>query len=615
MSVRATPRPRGAYGRTQAPTGRPQGRPRPQRGPGYGRPKPPRRSTFRLADPRRRGAVLLIATGLVLSVFGARLVELQAVRGETLASEALDQRLRTQEIPAMRGAILDSAGEPLALTMEARNLTADQTLVTDPAAVADQLGPILGVAPDVLAARLTGDRRFIYVAKGLTPETWDRIAALRLPGLFSEQTSRRVYPAGDLAANVVGFVGADGKGLGGMEFADEKLLAGTPGTQTYERGPGGRVIPTANSSVTDAQPGTSIRLTIDRDIQFVAQQAIASTVRKARADSGSVVVMDPHTGQILALASVPTFNPNKVASATDGNRGNRALTDVFEPGSTSKVMTLSAVINEGKATPYSVIHVPSVLNRGGDTFHDDHPHGGLDLTLAGIMAKSSNIGTILASERIGGKKLYKYAKKFGIGEPTGLNFPGEANGYIPPHDKWSPTSMPTIAFGQGLSVNAVQAASVFATIANDGVRVEPSLVSEYVLPDGTTQVPPAPKTTRVVSAATAKQVRAMLEMVVGPGGTAPMAAIPGYRVGGKTGTAQRYSESCGCYSGVVASFIGIAPADNPQLVVAVSVNNPRAGRYGGQLGGPVFQRVMTYALQAREVPPTGAKSPNLPLGG
>ncbi len=568
-----------------------------------------------MADPRKRGTILLITTGLVLSVFGARLVELQAVRGETLASEALDQRLRTMEIPAVRGSILDSKGEPLALTMEARNLTADQTLVTDPVAVAEQLAPILGADPAALTERLTGDRRFIYVAKGLTPETWNRISALRLPGLFSEPAARRVYPGGEVAANVVGFVGGEDKGLGGLEFAFQDILAGTPGTQTYERGPGGGVIPTAASSRTEAQSGTSVRLTIDRDIQYVAQEAIAETVRKARADSGSVVVMDPRTGQILALAEAPTFDANDAAGATADNRGSRALTDVFEPGSTSKLMTLAAVVNEGKATPYSVIHIPPVLVRAGEDFPDHTPHGAIDLTLAGIMAKSSNIGTILAAERIGGKKLYKYAKKFGIGEPTGLNFPGEATGFIPAHKDWSPTSMPTIAFGQGLSVNAVQAASVFATVANDGVRVQPSLVAEYIHADGTVETPPAPETTRVVSAATAKQVRAMLEMVVGPGGTAPMAGIPGYRVGGKTGTAQRFSESCKCYSGVVASFIGIAPADSPELVVAVSVNNPRAGRYGGQLGGPVFQRVMTYALQARGVPPTGTKAPNLPLGG
>ena len=568
-----------------------------------------------MGDPRRRGTILLVATGLVLTLFAGRLVELQAVRGESLASAALDQRLRTLELPAQRGTILDSGGDALAVTMEARNLTADQTLVTDPAAVAAELGPVLGADPAVLATRLTGDRRFIYLAKGLTPETWDRIEALRLPGIFSEPASRRIYPAGDLAANVVGFVGSDGAGLGGIEYAFQEELAGAPGTQTFERGPGGRVIPTGANSLTAATAGTTVRLTLDRDIQYVAQQAIAERVAQSRADSGTIVVMDPRTGEILALATAPTFDPNKAASATDSNRGNRALTNVFEPGSTSKLMTLAAVVNEGKANPYSTFTIPGKLVRGGEDFQDHTPHGTLHLTLAGIMAKSSNIGTILAAERIGGKKLYRYLKKFGIGEPTGLNFPGEATGFVPKHSDWSPTSMPTIAFGQGLSVNAVQAASVFATIANDGVRVQPSLVAELVQPDGTVQTPPAPKTTRVVSAAAAKQVRAMLESVVGEGGTAPMAAIPGYRVGGKTGTAQAYNESCRCYSGVVASFIGIAPADAPQLVVAVSIMNPRAGRYGGELGGPVFKRVMTYALQARQIPPTGSTASSLPLGG
>lgn len=568
-----------------------------------------------MADPRKRGTILLIATGLILTVFAGRLVELQAVRGETLASEALGQRMRVLELPAQRGAILDNAGEPLAVTVEARNLTADQTMVTDPAGEAEQLATILGVDADILATRLTGDRRFVYLAKELTPETWDRIADLRLPGIFSEETSRRVYPAGDLGANIVGFVGAEGTGLGGLEYAYEDTLTGTPGEMRYERGPSGGAIPTGAQSRTEAQPGTTVKLTIDRDIQFVAQEAIARQVRKSRADSGTVVVMDPKTGDILAMATAPTFDPNDPGSADSKDLGNRALTEVFEPGSTAKLMTLAAVVNEGKATPYSWFKIPPVLMRGGEDFNDHTPHGTLNLTLAGVMAKSSNIGTILAAERIGGRKLSKYLKKFGMGEKAGLGFPGEASGYVPPYDDWSPTSMPTIAFGQGFSVNAVQAANVFATIANDGVRLQPRLVDELVAADGTVQTPEVADPVRVVSPEAASQVRAMLESVVGPGGTAPNAAIPGYRVGGKTGTAQAFNADCGCYRGVVASFIGMAPVDAPELVVAVSINNPRVGRYGGQLGGPVFKRVMTYALQARQIPPTGAKASRLPLGG
>lgn len=582
-------------------------------GGGYGRRVPLR--GLRLSDPRKRGTILLLATGLILTVFAGRLVELQAVRGETLASEALGQRMRVLELPAQRGSILDNAGEPLAVTVEARNLTADQTMVTDPVGEAEQLATILGVDPQVLAERLTGDRRFVYLAKELTPETWDRIAELRLPGIFSEETSRRIYPAGDLGANVVGFVGGEGAGLGGLEYAYEETLTGTPGEMSYERGPSGGAIPTGAQSRTDPEPGTSIKLTIDRDIQFIAQKAIARQVRKSRAESGSIVVMDPRTGDILALATAPTFDPNDPGAADGDDLGNRAVTEVFEPGSTAKLMTLAAVVNEGKATPYSWFKIPPVLVRGGEDFNDHTPHGTLNLTLAGVMAKSSNIGTILAAERVGGRKLSKYLTKFGIGEKAGLGFPGEAGGYVPPYDDWSPTSMPTIAFGQGFSVNAVQATGVFATIANDGVRLQPRLVDELVHADGTVETPVGEEPNRVVSAASASQVRAMLESVVGPGGTAPNAAIPGYRVGGKTGTAQAFNADCGCYRGVVASFIGMAPVDDPQLVVGVFINDPKVGRYGGQLGGPVFKRVMTYALQARQIPPTGAKASRLPLGG
>jgi cell division protein FtsI (penicillin-binding protein 3) len=547
----------------------------------------------------------------VLTIFAGRLLELQAVKGEALAAAAVDQRLRTVVIPADRGMITDANGVPLAETVEARNVTVDQTLVSDPAAEAAAIAGILGMDQAALQERLTGTRRFVYLAKGITPEQWRSIEALRLPGVFSERTTQRVYPAGDVAANVIGFVNAEGTGAGGLEFGLQDQLAGQDGQVTYERAAGGKMIPTAANSRVDPVPGTTVALTIDRDIQFVAQRAIAAKVRQSMADSGTVVVMDPRTGEIVALATAPTFDPNKAGSGPARNRGNRALGEVYEPGSTSKVMTLAAVVDQGAATAATPITVPPTLRRAGKDFRDHTPHGTLHLTLAGVMAQSSNIGTILAAERIGEQTLYDYLKRFGIGEPTGIGFPGESNGYVPPPEKWSGTSFPTIAFGQGLSVNAVQAASVFATIANDGVRVEPSLVKELVRPDGTVERPEPPQTSQVVTAQTARTVRKMLEMVVSDQGTAPMAAIPGYRVGGKTGTAQYVDPDCGCYRGVVASFIGMAPADDPQLVVAVSVVNPRAGRYGGQLGGPVFKEVMTYALQAKRIPPTGSQPPRL----
>ena len=556
----------------------------------------------------------MIASTMVLMVFGVRLIDLQAVRGSELASSALDQRLRTTEIPAQRGSILDASGAPLAITVDAKNVTADQTMIDQPAVVAEALAPILGADADILADRLTGERRFIYLAKEVTPDTWEQISELRLPGIFSENSSRRIYPSGELAANVLGFVGEEGSGLGGYEYAYEEQLGGTPGELTFEKGPGGRAIPTGASMRVNAEQGVDIQLTLDRDIQHVAQVAIAEAVQSSGASDGTVVVMDPQSGRILALATAPTFDPNFPTQGVQRNLSNRPLTDAFEPGSTSKVMTLAAVINEGAATPYTPIKVPGVLRRGDKDFHDSSAHGTLNLTLSGVMAKSSNIGTILAAERIGGKKLSKYLKKFGIGQETGLNFPGETKGFVPAHEDWSPTSFPTIAFGQGLSVNAVQATSVFSTIANDGLRVEPSLVSKIIHADGSVEEPEAPQTTRVVTRETAKQVRSMLETVVGEGGTATNAKIPGYRVGGKTGTAQVVNSVTGGYSkDVIASFIGMAPVDNPRLVVGVFISKPKAGRYGGELAAPVFKKVTSYALGALEIPPTGAKAPKLAL--
>jgi cell division protein FtsI (penicillin-binding protein 3) len=558
--------------------------------------------------------MLRIALVIVLALFAGRLVELQAVRGETLAGAALDQRLRTIEIPAARGAILDANGQPLALSVDARNVTADQTLIEDPVAAGRALAPVLGADAETISERLRGDRRFVYIAKGITPQTWDAIAALDLPGIFSEPTTRRIYPAGTTAANLLGFVGSDGAGLGGVEYAYQSVLAGEPGSMTYERGPGGRPIPTAVQQALPAVAGSSVQLTINSDIQFAAQRALEQALRRANADSGTVVVMEPQTGRILALVALPTFDPSKPGASPAQDRGNRALSDVFEPGSTSKVMTLAAVVEEGKAGPTSVLKLPPTLERGDKVFRDVDPHGTIQLTLAGIMARSSNIGTILAAERIGGKQLWKYLRKFGIGSPTGLNFPGESTGKLRDYSTWTPTSFPTIAFGQGVSVNALQVASVYATIANDGLRLTPRLVDAIIASDGTVSDVPAGKQVRVVSPQTAREVRRMLEVVVSDRGTAPAAQITGYRVGGKTGTAMYVDPSCGCYGdGVVASFIGMAPADQPKLVVAVSIVNPRNGRYGGRLAAPVFRKVMSYALQAQHVAPTDAQAPLLPI--
>ena len=569
---------------------------------------------FRRGNARRRGTALVLATAVVASVFAARLVDLQAVRGEALADAALSQRLRTLEIPAYRGSILDRTGQALAVTVEARNVTADQTLIEDPAALAVELAPILEVPQDVLADRLTGEKRFMYVAKGVNPETWDRINSLRLPGIFSEETSQRTYPAGDLASHTVGFVQGDGSGGAGIESAFNDLLTGTPGQQTYERGPRGRVIPTQNQSSTAAVAGSDVQLTIDRDVQFVAQEALQGVVQRSGASSAAAVVMDIRTGEILAMATAPDFDPNRFTQSTEDDRRHRAITDIFEPGSTGKVITAAAVINEGVVDPLTPIKVPGRLERAGKKFNDYWEHGTLRLTMTGVFAKSSNIGMILAAEKMPKRQLARYMEKFGITQRTDLGLPGESAGLMLQPENWYGTTFPTMAFGQGYSVTAVQMTDVFATIANGGVRVKPSIIDATIDADGTVTKIPDAERDRVVRQETARQVMAMMEAVTAEGGTAPQARIPGYRVAGKTGTAQFVDPDCRCYAGdVTASFIGVAPADAPRLAVGVFVHQPKRGRSGGELAGPVFKEITTYALQAMQIPPSGKRAPRLSL--
>jgi cell division protein FtsI (penicillin-binding protein 3) len=545
----------------------------------------------------------------------ARLVELQVVRGPELAASAQNSRLQTLALPALRGNLTDANGTLIATTVMARNVTVDPTLITDPAGTAAALSPILGIPVETIVAALTVDSRFSYVAKRITPETWKAVAALGIPGVFSEPTTNRIYPNGSLAASVVGYVGAEGTGLGGLEYGLNDQLMGQDGKLTVER-VNGREIPTSERQSIDPINGLSVRLTLDTDLQAMLEKSLGEQVEATGAEGGVAVIMEPGTGNILAMATFPTFDPNNAFATDDKSKRNTTVTDVFEPGSTSKLMTMASVIEEGGANPATQYTVENRLSRGGTSFKDYQDHETLRLTLAGVLAKSSNIGTILASESIGQEKLYEYLKKFGIGKSTGMNFPGESGGKLPDinnEDEWSDTTFPTLAFGQGLSVNAVQATSVFATIANDGVRMLPRLISGYSNTEGVYEPSRVDEGVRVVSAKTAKTVREMLEVVVSADGTAKNLQIPGYRVGGKTGTANRYDEATGGYSGYTSSFIGMAPAEKPELVMSVFIHNPKTSTYGSVVAGPVFKEVMTYALAHRKIPPSTTTPPKLPV--
>lgn len=550
-----------------------------------------------------------------MSLYVTRLVEIQIVRGPELAAASQNSRIQTLLLPALRGGFTDRDGVPIAITILARNVTVDPKLILDPVGTAAALSPILGIDQDKIIESLTVDSRFSYVAKRITPETWKQVAELGIPGVFSEPTTNRAFPNGTLAASIVGYVGAEGTGLGGLEFGLNKQLSGEDGKLTVER-VNGREIPASERQSIDPINGLSVQLTIDADLQATLERSLQDQIIATGAEGGVAVILEPGTGNILALATYPTFDPNVPFDFSDYDKRNSAVTDVFEPGSTSKVMTMAAVIEEGGARPETPFTVPNRLSRGGSSFKDYNEHGVLQLTLNGVLAKSSNIGTILASETIGEKTFYKYLQKFGIGESTGMNFPGESAGSLPnieDGNQWSDTTFPTLAFGQGLSVNVVQAASVFATIANDGIRMKPRLISGYSNSQGVFEPNSLSEGQRVVSAETAKTVREMLESVVSEDGTARSLQIPGYRVGGKTGTANRYDQATGGYSGYTSSFIGMAPAENPAFVMAISVHNPKTSTYGSVVAGPVFKKVMTYALASNKVPPSTSKPPKLPV--
>jgi cell division protein FtsI (penicillin-binding protein 3) len=604
----------------------------------------PRASALRLASPRPRLRLIGLGLTLVMIAFTVRLVQVQAVDAASYADRAALNRLVEVPLAAERGDITDRNGTALATTVDAYDITADpylftrkQTGVADaPAQAAALLAPVIGGDEAELAQLLrTPDSRYVVLARKQTPQTWRQIEDLKtnlaeqaaqgtgenvLAGVFAEETSQRVYPNGDLAAGVLGFVNAEGEGSGGLEAQLNDQLTGENGTITYAQS-GGRRVPTAGEREDPAVPGTDIELTIDRDIQWAAQSAIADQVEASGADGGYVVVQDTTTGELLAVASAPGYDPNDISAADTDQLGSPALEDAYEPGSTSKVITMAAVLEEQAATADTHVTVPNRLPRADRNFADDHEHETYHLTLAGVLAKSSNIGTILAAEELGDTQaeanevLHSYLGDFGFGHPTGLGFPGETAGILADPEDWNPSQQYTIPFGQGMSVNAVQAASVYSTIANGGVRIEPSLVSGTTGPDGRYQPEPEPEQNRVVSEATATELTRMLETAVtDPEGTAGVAAIPGYRVAGKTGTANRVDPETGSYEGYTSSFAGFAPADNPRITVYCAVQNPTEGSYyGSDVCGPVFNEVMEFSLKALQVPPTGEDFAGLPV--
>jgi cell division protein FtsI (penicillin-binding protein 3) len=556
----------------------------------------------------------------VVSLFAARLVQLQGIDAGDYAALALQANASTVTLEAPRAPIYDRNGATLAQSVDASKLVADPTYTKKYASqIATALHERLGV--DYIASLTLlrkPDTRYVELARHLDP---DRAAAFvkyldaqGWPGVYVDKDTTRLYAADDVAANLLGFVGADNTGLYGFESSLNSLLAGTDGSATFQMSDG-QQLPLADNTIVEPKEGTGVRLTIDQSLQFLAQRRLGEAVDQSKALSGAAVVMDVRTGQILALADYPTFDANHFADYPKKLYGSAALQDAYEPGSVEKVLTFSALIDAGYVTPRTKISVPPVLHRDGAVIHDYFTHPTLHLTAAGVVAKSSNIGTVIASHHLPTRLFYDYLRSFGLGSRTGVGIPGESPGNLPPPSSWLPVTHDTIAFGQGLSVNAVQMAAAISAVANGGVYVKPSLIESYVDSSGHVTQAKAPATHRVVSARTAHEVARMMELVVGPEGTAPTAAIPGYNVAGKTGTAQRVGGPCHCYrtGGFTVSFAGFAPADDPRFAVYVEVQHPRNGGGGGTTGGPVFHDLMARTLQEFGVPPTRAHQPALPV--
>jgi cell division protein FtsI (penicillin-binding protein 3) len=583
---------------------------------------------------RRRLRICLYAFIVVFVVFAVRLFQIQALDMGAYAAKAVAAGTARVAVPAPRGEILDRNEQPLAASVQGRNLTADPYL-TGPnapeiaAILRDKLGDRIDYFDtiDKLRKEVYNPQtkqmvpaRFIYVAKRLPgDEAAEVLEALKeYPGIFSEKVGLRTYPGGRLGANLVGFVDADGTGRAGLEQALDKHLTGTDGENTYEVSPLGVRIPMADTTVRQMVPGSDVVSTIDRDLQWFADQRLAAGVQKASADWGLAITMDVRTGEIVQMSQSPSFDLGDPRDRKGIWVKNLAVERPYEPGSVLKTITMAALADQGKIRPESPIVVPKGIKVDTYRIGDYWQHGVLHLTAAGVIAKSSNLGTIVAARHMTKRSHWEYLRKFGFGQYTGLGLAGETAGLLRDINTqpWAASHRATISFGQGISVNAVQITRAVGAIANGGVLVTPTVVDAYRLPDGRQIDAPAGETSRVVSPEAAAIVRRMMEQVPrSDGGTAPAAQIAGYRVAGKTGTAWRISPETGKYirGQNTVSFIGFAPADKPRFVTYVVLDKPHRNAGGGSTAAPVFHDIMSMALERFGVVPSGSKSPKVDL--
>lgn len=553
--------------------------------------------------------IVFAATAVVVRAF-----HLQVAAGDRLREMAEDQHLRKLKVSPRRGAIYDRHGAELAVSADVDSVYANprrlRAMGQDPRTVARQMGKILDVDVAQLASRLSADRYFVWIERRVTPHEAARIRKLDIPGVELTTEARRYYPNRHLAAHLIGFSDIDSRGIEGVELAFEDALRGSDRRVEAIRDRRGQVVFADDMDDDRSMQGQSVVLTIDKAIQHIAERELALGVRTFEARGGSVVVMDPSTGEILALANYPPFNPNEPSKHLIAHRRNRAVVDRFEPGSTVKPFTMAAALAAGAVKPNQSINCENGVTRiGGRRLHDAHPHEWLTPTQ--ILAYSSNIGIAKIALDLGKKKLYRAFRRFGFGEPTGISVPGETAGILRHYRRWYEIDTATVSFGQGMSVTNVQLATAMSAIANGGRLMQPTLVRRLTDGHGATIEERKPRVRRqVVPRGVAKLVGQMLTAVTEPGGTAMEAAVDGYLVAGKTGTAQKADYVHGGYAKDkwLASFIGFAPAERPAIVISVVIDEPAIAHYGGTVAGPVFRRIAEVTLRHMGIAPEGRQA-------
>ncbi|AKS33629.1 peptidoglycan D,D-transpeptidase FtsI family protein [Mycolicibacterium goodii] len=596
----------------------------------------------------RTGNLAILA---VLVIAAVQLFMLQVPRAAGLRAEAASQLKVTDITPAIRGSIVDRNNDKLAFTIEARALTfqptrvrkqleeawrkaqqagsADAADAPDPdkrlEEIADEVAARLNNSPDAktVLKKLRSNETFVYLARAVDPAIADAITE-KFPEVGSERQDLRQYPGGSLAANIVGGIDWDGHGLLGLEDSLDAVLAGTDGSVTYDRGSDGVVIPGSYRNRHDAVDGSTVQLTIDDDIQFHVQQQVQLAKNASGAKNVSAVVLDAKTGEVLAMSNDNTFDPSQdIGRQGDRQMGNPSVSSPFEPGSVNKIVTAAAAIEFGLTNPDEVLSVPGSIHMGGVTVRDAWNHGVMPYTTTGVFGKSSNVGTLMLAQRVGPERFYDMLRKFGLGQRTNVGLPGESSGLLPPIDQWSGSSFSNLPIGQGLSMTLLQMTAMYQTVANDGVRVPPRIIKSTIAPDGAVTEEERPEGVRVISPETARTLRSMFRAIVQRDpmgvqqGTGPQAAVEGYQIAGKTGTAQQINPACGCYYDDVywITFAGMAPADDPRYVIGIMMDAPQRAADGspGSSAAPLFHEIASWLLQRHNVPLSPDPGPPLTL--